>query len=497
MCMISQEALEARNRASANSASFPGTAFHNPFPLHGYSGLAVTQVPPLSSRDAAKDEYNRNELTLTIRHLVAGSFDGRWSGTLEEILAAGQAKNWLVYDTIREISWKIWALEGSLRLFDNIYHYEWRQDGQAKHFFCVCKVDDGAIQGEVYDSFDTRADPSVIDGRALALYVDVINKTRYVGTDTFVGCPGYLLNNMLGHPDCPNKGSDNRCKFLGCSSCNTHHLDRLRNTYYLNCLRNAYQDERRKGSVELMFGVTMDLPSKYYKEVIQGLGASERLTLLKLRDRVLAAKMNYECFLGMQEEYYASAQEVLENARNDFDCVLRQFHAVNEDDAFFFKHPDFAKQGTYHPYFSRFYDEDQFVERSLRGEPVLFHQGRLYFESFVFEHGFQPGPFPGLDLYTKDGEYVDPEEFSLWLKEMLPERSKNFHRRVGFWGCPACVVNAGDLVRYVNFKTGGLAVLGASYRFYPVGIDMSNPFDISKVDENSAFCSLILRSRYM
>lgn len=466
MCMISQEALDARNRASANSASFPGTAFQNPFTPSDYSVPDTTQALPHRSGYAAKDEYKRNELALTIRHLLAGSLDGRWSGTLDEILAAGQAKNWLVLATVQQISWQIWALEGSLRLFDNIYHYEWRQDGQAKHFFCVCKVDDEAIQGEVYGSFDTRADPSVIDDKALALYVDVINKMRYVGTDA-APCPGYLLNNTLGHPDCPNKGSHDRCEFLGCL-CNTYHLYRPWNGYHLDCTRNAYYGEYRNNNVELMFDVTMDLPSKYYKEVIQGLGASERLTLLKLRDRIQAAKLNCDYFPDR-----ASVQEALENARNDFDRVLEHFHSVNENNAFFFKNPDLAKEGTYQPYFSRFYDEDQFVERSLRGEPVLFHQGRLYFESFVFEHGFQPGPFPGLDLYMKDGEYVDPEEFSQWLKEMLPKRSKNFHRRVGFWGCPACVVNAGDLVRYVNFMTEGRAVLGASYRLSPVSTNVS------------------------
>lgn len=460
MCMISQEALEARNRASANSASFPGTAFQDSFTPSGYSGPATTQALPYSSGYAAKDEYRRNELALTIRHLVAGSSNGRWEGTLDEILAAAQAQNWLVGATIRQISWQIWALEGFLSPFDNIHHYEWRQDGQVKHFFYVCKVDDGA---KVHDSYPTKAESSVIDDKALALYVDGINKTHYEENDAYARCPGYLLNNMLGHPDCPNKPFHNRCAFL-------------------DYQRVAYHGEYNKGAIELMFGVTIELPSKYYKEVISNLGASERLTLLKLRDRIHAAKMNRDYFSGTLEE--STAQEALDDAQNDFDLVLGYFHRLKENDAFFFKNPDLARQGTYQLLFSRFYDEDQFIERSLRGEPVLFHQGRLYFESFIFEHGFQPGPFPGLDLYTKDGEYVDPEEFSLWLKKMLPERSKNFHRRVGFWGCPACVVNAGDLVRYINSQTQGRAVLGASYRFSPVS---TNVFKSPDFDKDSIF----------
>lgn len=297
-----------------------------------------------------------------------------------------------------------------------------------------------------YDSCNFTLDSRGISGKALSAYADGINKTHYEETDAFARCPGFLVNHMSGASKCPNMAANYRCALL----------DHQRVKFF---------GKLGKGTVELAFDVRIDLPSKYYEEVILDFPLCDKLTLLKLYDRVCAAKINYDRHAGSPDE--EDAHDALKSAQYDFDKVLEYFHKMCEDNIYTFKktcHIDYESQLD----LAHYYEKDQFIERSLQGEPVLYHQGRLYFENIIFEHGYRPGIFPGLDLYTKDGKPVDPEEFSQWLKQMLPERSKNFHRRASFWGCPACVVNPGDLVRYVGIQSNGRVVLGNSYRLSPI-----------------------------
>ena len=89
----------------------------------------------------------------------------------------------------------------------------------------------------------------------------------------------------------------------------------------------------------------------------------------------------------------------------------------------------------------------QFQQRKDLGEPVILRNNRLCFEKYIFEAGYRPGPFPGLDLYTLDGKPVDPKTFKRFLESTKAQRKARMDDAVGFFGCPACdKVRAADMV---------------------------------------------------
>lgn len=100
------------------------------------------------------------------------------------------------------------------------------------------------------------------------------------------------------------------------------------------------------------------------------------------------------------------------------------------------------------------YEAWQYERRKALGEPVLFRDGRLCFEKSVFEAGYQPGPFPGLDLYTRDGKLVDRKAFDRWLNDAKARRKETPDEGVGFFGCPVCGLHAADMVWYYGRLCG-------------------------------------------
>lgn len=95
------------------------------------------------------------------------------------------------------------------------------------------------------------------------------------------------------------------------------------------------------------------------------------------------------------------------------------------------------------------YEEAQYRERLKLGEPVVFEHGRCLFESYVINAGYRPGPFPGLQFYVHDNQYVDPTTFAEWLEHSLPERRMQTSMPpVSYCGFPACRRPLFDILRF-------------------------------------------------
>ena len=447
---MSQEALN--DWMSANRAYFPSKASQNPFSPF-YAPISNCNPPinlalPQEWGELTKSEYEKNEIVQTIRILAPQCLSATWIGTLKELLEGGQANNLLIGATEEMISWEVWALEGFLRQFDNIYHYAWHENGETKHLFCWLFIDNeyNDIPWLGFVDFNTKR----FDIGAAC--VDAINNEHCIEGNESAFCLGHDINCMTGHPGCPYRFSNNRCEILAYQG-------------------NAHFASLDKSEVELAFGIPIKLPAQYYPEIIKNLSANEKLILLKLLDRVYAARLHYDRLWHNNCISSGSAEESLvldrlNSAQNDFDRVLDYFHSIHKKYLYLYK-------GNYDPNFREqqqnlilAYESDQYYERLLRGEPVLFHQGRLYFENFIFEHGYQPGVFPGLSYYKKDGEYVNPEEFSRWIEKMQNERIRLDKKRVGFWGGPVCAVNTSNIVRYAYEQSMYQVILGESYRIF-------------------------------
>lgn len=98
------------------------------------------------------------------------------------------------------------------------------------------------------------------------------------------------------------------------------------------------------------------------------------------------------------------------------------------------------------------YEEWQFKKRRELGEPVVLQDKRLCFEKFVLEAGYRPGPFPGLDFYTRNCKLVDPKAFAKWLNSTKAQRKERQGEYVGIFGCPTCELRMADMLWFFGLR---------------------------------------------
>lgn len=224
-------------------------------------------------------------------------------------------------------------------------------------------------------------------------------------------------------PFCPYKESDDDADFPGTKMCPfLEAVGKLRGNYKM-----------KDDAVEIIFG--FNLPGiAQYKQAATMLRPEMRLKLLDLWDVFCAAVQS-----GASE---AELRGHLQTLYNVFLPFLKEVSANRPNDA--------TDGGPSEQDLIDAYERDQYLKRKALGEPVLFHDGRLYFEKIIFEHGYQPAPYPGLDLYQQHGELVDPTAFARWLDHMAPERKERENEGVGFFGCPVCPVHADSMAWFFS-----------------------------------------------
>ena len=74
------------------------------------------------SGQRAQDDYDHDELVMTIKELVTNAPDGTWTGSATDILRAGQAGRRLVGLSPQKVGYRIRDICGNLETYDRISH---------------------------------------------------------------------------------------------------------------------------------------------------------------------------------------------------------------------------------------------------------------------------------------------------------------------------------------------------------------------------------------
>ena len=94
------------------------------------------------------------------------------------------------------------------------------------------------------------------------------------------------------------------------------------------------------------------------------------------------------------------------------------------------------------------YELSQYYMRKNLGEPVIYQDGRCWYDGYVVSQGYWPGPFPGLEFWRSEKGPLNPEQFSQWLADTESERKQSKLPPVGWKGTPVCGVYAMDILKY-------------------------------------------------
>lgn len=203
-----------------------------------------------------------------------------------------------------------------------------------------------------------------------------------------------------------------------------------------------------EGESEIMFGAKALSPSFVGPLTSPTMSFDMKLQLLALWDRCDAATLMMmgamRGFSPMKHFRIKDPSEVLDKRLRTFISTAKRFLAeINKDHG-----GDVPTEEE----LVDAYEKWQYEQRKALGEPVLFRDGRLCFEAVIFENGLQPGPFPGLESYSWNGELVDPKELAQWLADTKVQRKEQRNEYVGFFGCKTCPVHAADMVWFFGTR---------------------------------------------
>lgn len=360
MCKISQEALDARNRASANSASFPGTTLQNPFAsaetlVHRTASNPVILPPPVPS------DYVPDDIPDT--PVAPPSLPAEYNS---------QVDPW----------------------FPRCNHMRFNQSYTGK----VC--------------------PNYEYG-----HCDLLEKKPLTP---------YRVNLSLETPT-----FENQC--------------------YANLIINV--------PIEIPPGIV----ALSKQRLDQFFAPDVRAKLLGLYDKYLASSLRFH---DINDRYwpvptseddedlleYAQYTEFVEDLENDFEVNRNLYFNAITAEYLKVKNsleniPDIIRD-SHDDCLDKAYEWAQYLERLSKGEPVVYQNGRCLFEYHVIHAGYRPGPFPGLEFYIRDNEYVDPTAFAEWLVEELPERTQSPFYPVGYFGFPACSIGLADILKFYHTNFG-------------------------------------------
>lgn len=254
--------------------------------------------------------------------------------------------------------------------------------------------------------------------------LDELNRSVYDARDDDEVCPGIDANNLFDVSCCP-------C--MHCARCEL--LDFV----------EGHSEETVGNGPELLLDFHIEELANYDPKVIKLMPPKVRIYLLELYDRYRAVEIqvrmaedinNPDCTAGL-----GGLKTAEEATKKGFWSAFNLAYIYTKDTRWYGRaYPEAEIEAAY----ERF----QYEERKRLGEPVIFYNGRCWFEGFVAAHGYRPGAFPGLDLYIKDEKRVDPQQFAQWLNDKKIERQLSNLPLVGFLGLPVCGVHAVDLFKY-------------------------------------------------
>lgn len=178
--------------------------------------------------------------------------------------------------------------------------------------------------------------------------------------------------------------------------------------------KKGYIESDSPDKENLIPGLEIQIPFPHSRDVFDLLDVHTRLRLLPLYDR----------FVVFGEPAF---HEALEQAYRKAEVEFRRSPNANSFRVF--------DSG-----FEQTYEKLQFVDRWEAGEPVQLvddHDGgvRCGFHRTVFDNGFVPGPFPGLELYMKNGHFVTKKQVE-WLMSVSKDSSNVYVGPYGYDKCP-------------------------------------------------------------
>lgn len=215
--------------------------------------------------------------------------------------------------------------------------------------------------------------------------------------NSYVLCSSLLNNEMHRDARCAHLRGGGRCGFFdGFPTSNTRPLE-------LEPL----------GREELIPGLEIEIPFPYSRDAFYNIDTWARFQLLPLYDR----------FVAFGETDFHEALE-------------RTYHMAEAE----FQHKVRCNKNS--DSFEQMYEKLQFIERWKLAEPVRLIKDDDYknavrcgFHQSIFDNGFKPGPFPGLEFYTKNGRFVTAEQIE-WLKSAAEGSSGVFLGPYGYDKCP-------------------------------------------------------------
>lgn len=172
---------------------------------------------------------------------------------------------------------------------------------------------------------------------------------------------------------------------------------------------HLYDDAENKEDIGPRLSVAV--PFTYVPQVFDTISPYERVHLIPSYDRLMASG----------DEYFWDA--------------LERTYALREK---LYGLPGIPSAGL-----EEEYEMYQYRRRQAWSEPVMITNGHCRFPRVIFDKGFRPGPFPGFDLYTKNGRFITKWEARELIEELyLPgEPLWVWVSPLGYESCPVTLVD--------------------------------------------------------
>lgn len=203
----------------------------------------------------------------------------------------------------------------------------------------------------------------------------------------------------------------------------------------------------------IMPGIYMDLPEDCDPQVANLIDPMSRFEILRLYDNYMAESVKVmrselfaiRTFMNRPQPGFGSELASLRRAEEDADRELsRMFRLAYK----FALHNVLREDAPTGEELRYAFEEDQYKQRKALGEPVIYTDGRCWFDGYVASKGYIPGPFPGLEFWRSEKGHVDPKQFAAWLEETKSERERSKLPPVGYTGQLVCRVYAVDVLKF-------------------------------------------------
>lgn len=268
--------------------------------------------------------------------------------------------------------------------------------------------------------------------KSLCDEMDELNRLTRDMNDIYDMCPAYHSKTMM---DMNSFFDVKYCPHMEYGTC-----------FYMSAV-NQDSEEIVGAGRKLLFNFHIEGLDAFDLRVLKRIEPKVRVHLMDIYDRYRAASMPVRLVEGINEFACTAWFDRLKAAEK---IAEKEFWSAFND-AYKSTSDNYWNQHTFtEEEYEAAYEEYQYEERKRLGEPVIFYNGRCYFEGYIASYGYIPGAFPGLDLYTRQGKQVDPQQFAQWLAEKKIERQLSNLPPVGFFGHPVCGVRAADIFRFCS-----------------------------------------------